>query len=130
MFFTTAGFNFIDELGFDDLSRVQWLGYSDAIYGEGVWNAMLKNNSYIYAGLPNFDWKHQEAKYITSYSQILDSYDNKKYRQWLRKMAENSNFKNESALLRVRPDTFIAREYHYSNIEKVKISYVKNRSLL
>lgn len=130
MFFTTAGFSFVDQIGYDELSRVQWFVYSKPIYGELVWDATLRKNGFISKSLPNFTWKKQETKYITSYSQILDSYDNKKYRQWLRKMAQNDDYKKETALLRVRPDTFIARENHYTQLDNVKEQLGKNREVL
>lgn len=130
MFFTTAGFSFVDQIGYDELSRVQWFGYSKPIYGELVWDATLRKNGFISKSLPNFTWKKQETKYITSYSQILDSYDNKKYRQWLRKMAKNDDYKKETALLRVRPDTFIAREGHFTQLDNVKEQLGKNREVL
>lgn len=118
MFFTTSGFSFVEQIGFDELSRVQWFVYSKAIYSDYTWDSLLKKNSFIHKNLPNFDWKKQDTRYITSFSQVLDNYDNKKYRQWLRKMAENNDFKKESALLRVRPDTFIARESHYIELKE------------
>jgi len=130
MFFTTAGFSFVDQIGYNELSRVQWFGYSKPIYGELVWDATLRKNVFISKSLPNFTWKKQETKYITSYSQILDSYDNKKYRQWLRKMAQNDDYKKETALLRVRPDTFIAREGHFTQLDNVKEQLAKNREVL
>lgn len=126
MFFTTSGFSFVDQIGFDQLSRVQWFVYCQPVYGENVWEAMLKKNGFIHKNLPNFDWKKQDPRYVTSYSQILDNYDNKKYRQWLRKMAKDNNYKTESALLRVRPDTFIARENHFIQIKESQEILSKN----
>jgi len=130
MFFTTAGFSFVDQIGYNELSRVQWFGYSKPIYGELVWDAILRKNSFISKGLPNFLWKRQDSKYVTSYSKILDNYDNKKYRQWLRKMAQNSEYKKETALLRVRPDAFIARESHFIQLENLMQQLSKNREVL
>lgn len=126
MFFTTSGFSFVDQIGFDELSRVQWFVYSKPVYGEYTWEAMLKKNSFVHKSLPNLDWKKQDTRYVTSFSQILDNYDNKKYRQWLRKMAENSNYKKESALLRVRPDTFIAIEDHFVQLKESQETLSKN----
>jgi hypothetical protein len=126
MFFTTSGFSFVDQIGFDQLSRVQWFVYCQPVYGENVWEAMLKKNGFIHKNLPNFDWKKQDPRYVTSFSQILDNYDNKKYRQWLRKMAKDNNYKTESALLRVRPDTFIARENHFIQIKESQETLSKN----
>ena len=127
MFFTTSGFNFVDQIGFDQLSRVQWFVYCKPVYGDLAWEAMLKKNSFIHKNLPNYEWKKQDARYITSFSQILDNYDNKKYRQWLRKMAKDNNYKSDSALLRVRPDTFIARVNHFTQIKATQEVLTTNR---
>lgn len=130
MFFTTAGFRFVDQIGYDELSRIQWFGYSKPLSGELVWDGVLRNNELIGKNLPNYNWKKQETRYITSFSQILDNYDNSKYRSWLRKMADNDDYRKESALLRVRPDTFIAREYHLDQLKSLQDKMLKNQSVL
>lgn len=130
MFFTTAGLRFVDQIGYDELSRIQWFGYSKPLSGELVWDGVLRNNELISKNLPNYSWKKQETKYITSFSQTLDNYDNSKYRSWLRKMADNGDYKKESALLRVRPDTFIAREHHLDQLKNLQDKLSKNRSFL
>lgn len=130
MFFTTAGFSFVDQMGYDDLSRVQWFGYCKPIYGDLVWDATLRKNDFISKNLPNYTWKKQDTKYITSFSQMLDNYDNKKYRSWLRLMADNNDYKKDTALLRVRPDSFIAREYHLDQSKVLQNNFTNNRTVL
>lgn len=130
MFFTTAGFSFVDQMGYDELSRVQWFGYCKPIYGELVWDVALRKNDFISKNLPNYTWKRQDTKYITSFSQLLDNYDNMKYRSWLRMMADNNDYKKDTALLRVRPDSFIAREYHFDQLKSLQSNFTTNRSVL
>ncbi|HMS92317.1 MAG TPA: hypothetical protein PJ993_02125 [Candidatus Saccharibacteria bacterium] len=130
MFFTTAGFSFVDQMGYDELSRVQWFGYCKPIYGELVWDVALRKNDFISNNLPNYTWKKQDTKYITSFSQLLDNYDNMKYRSWLRMMADNNDYKKDTALLRVRPDSFIAREYHFDQLKSLQSNFTTNRSVL
>ena len=130
MFFTTAGIKFAEEMGYDELSIAQWFVYSRPLYGKVVWETAIRNNPYVGRHLPNYIWKKQDTKYITSFSRILDHYDNRSYRRWLKAMAKNNDYKQALALLRVRPDAFIARRNHFGALKTVQYKFTKNQSSL
>jgi len=129
-FYTTAGLRFEDKMSLSTQGQVMWFVLSEPVYGEDIWQDILKNNPLIYKNLPNFPWKQRNTKILTGFSRGLDSLDTMGYRRHLRHISQKANLQSKDALLRIRPDTLIARPSHSKNLQEIKSSYSKIRSVL
>ncbi len=129
-FYTTAGLRFVESMGIDELGQTLWFILSQPVYGKQVWQEAIRNNPFLYKRLPNYPWQHHKSKIFSSFSQRLDKLDNIGYRKHLRHIADQPEFQDKKALLRIRPDTLIARPSHNVKMSKIKSRYKEIRSNL
>jgi hypothetical protein len=129
-FYTTAGLKFEGKMGNSSQAQVMWFMLAQPVYGKDVWLNILKNNPLIYKSLPNYPWKHQNTKILTGFSRRLDSLDNLGYRRHLRHIADKPSLQSKTALLRIRPDTLIARPSHSQKLDEIKSRYSQIRSAI
>ena len=122
-FYTTAGLRFVENMGTDELSQTLWFILAQPVYGKQTWDLLIKNNPSLYKRLPNYPWQHHKSKIFSSFSQRLDKLDNSGYRKHLRHIADQSEFQDKKALLRIRPDALIARPSHNDKLAKIKSNY-------
>jgi len=128
IFYTTAGIRFTESMGYDEISRVLWFILAQPLYKQSLWHKLLKNNTYLYTHLPNLAWRPSDGKIVTSMSKLLDDYDNRQYRNYLREMASITEYQTQSALLRIRPDIFIAITSHHQDLDGMKKTYLEVRA--
>jgi len=128
MFYTTSGVRFSDKMGACSIDQVLWFILAQPLYGEKVWFSLLQKDTLVYASLPNYPWRHAGTQIYTTMSRYIDKLDNQGYRRHLRHVADQPEFHGTQALLRVRPDTLIARPNHKLQIKTSELYYKEIRS--
>lgn len=130
VFYTTAGIRFVDAMGYDSLSRTLWFALAEPLYGTQAWHTTLRANTFIASHVPNYIWQKRLGKIFTSASKYIDEYDNRRYKHYLKAMSQEAYLQSNSALLRVRPDGFVAIVGHHQTLVENRGKYSETRAKL
>lgn len=81
-----------------------WLLTAVPVYGDKRWAEILQGSSYFRDLAPNMIWP-RGGKTIDRWSwRWLDSFDDRRYRKYLKQNSQNSETQSERAFIRIRPD--------------------------
>lgn len=81
-----------------------WLLTAVPVYGEKRWAEILQGSSYFQDKAPNTLWP-RGGRTIDRWSwRWLDTFDDRRYRRFLKRNSQNSETQSERAFIRIRPD--------------------------